>query len=544
MVIFVSDLFVEDYVGGAELTFEALINNSLLPIAKAHSSKITADLMKQHHDKYWIFGNFSNVSESALLYAAKNLNYSIVECDYKFCKFRSIEKHQAAEGSCNCNESRQGKIISILYSNAKSVWFMSARQKEIYLENFPFLAKGDLNVLSSIFSKDTIERLGKLREQKKNNKWIISSSQSWIKGTEDAIEHAKQNNLEYEALFGVDYHTFLNKLASSKGLIFLPRGGDTCPRLVIEAKLLGCELALNENVQHKDEEWFNKDIKEIEDYLLSRPHVFWKSLDEVIVGTPSSSGKKEDNHFTIVVPSYNNEDWVEKNIDSIASQNYKNYDVLYMNDASTDNTGKELKKILEQLDKDVADKFTIVNNEENKRALHNIYRAVGLAKKGSIIILLDGDDWFSSYNVLSKLNDVYDKDVWITAGSFMDNAQGMIKTPKIDPKLWEGNIRKFNNQPGHDFSHLRTFRKELFDKIEKEDLLDKDGGFYKYTFDQALMFPMIEMSGPEHFLEVSEVLLTYNRMNPISVDKVHRTDQLRIERDVKNKKPYERIQKI
>ena len=58
------------------------------------------------------------------------------------------------------------------------------------------------------------------------------------------------------------------------------------------------------------------------------------------------------------------------------------------------------------------------------------------------------------------------------------------------------------------------------------------------------MFPMIEMSGPEHFLEVSEVLLTYNRMNPISVDKVHRTDQLRIERDVKNKKPYERIQKI
>ena len=65
MVIFVSDLFVEDYVGGAELTFEALINNSLLPIAKAHSSKITADLMKQHHDKYWIFGNLSNVSESA-----------------------------------------------------------------------------------------------------------------------------------------------------------------------------------------------------------------------------------------------------------------------------------------------------------------------------------------------------------------------------------------------------------------------------------------------------------------------------------------------
>ena len=33
---------------------------------------------------------------------------------------------------------------------------------------------------------------------------------------------------------------------SAKGLVFLPKGGDTCPRLVIEAKLLGCDIVTND----------------------------------------------------------------------------------------------------------------------------------------------------------------------------------------------------------------------------------------------------------------------------------------------------------
>ena len=44
------------------------------------------------------------------------------------------------------------------------------------------------------------------------------------------------------------------------------------------------------------------------------------------------------NKFKIVIPSYNNEQWVEPNVASILNQTYTNYDVLYINDASTDNT--------------------------------------------------------------------------------------------------------------------------------------------------------------------------------------------------------------
>ena len=49
----------------------------------------------------------------------------------------------------------------------------------------------------------------------------------------------------------MEYDETLETIAKAQGLCFLPVGGDTCPRLVIEAQLLGCQVALNENVQHK-----------------------------------------------------------------------------------------------------------------------------------------------------------------------------------------------------------------------------------------------------------------------------------------------------
>ena len=226
---------------------------------------------------------------------------------------------------------------------------------------------------------------------------------------------------------------------------------------------------------------------------------------------------------------------------SIIEQNYKNYDVFYVDDSSTDKTKEKVEEIVKENN---FDKIRIISNKKNKKALHNICHCIAESKEDTIIILLDGDDWLAHRNVLAKLNDIYNDDVWITAGSYIDNAQGLVKKPEIDASIWKKNIRKHFNAAGHNFSHLRTFRKKLYDKIKTEDLLDEDGEHYKYTFDQALMFPMVEMSGPDHFYEVNDILLTYNRRNPLSVDKVSRGEQLRIEKVIKNKQPYDRVEKI
>ena len=160
-------------------------------------------------------------------------------------------------------------------------------QEKIYLERFPFLEKNERCVLSSVFDEKFFAYVNTLNtpglgytdfEDKKG--WIVLGSESWIKGADQAEQYCKDNDLEYEVLWGMPHHLFLAKLSAAEGLVYLPKGGDTCPRMVIEAKLLGCELVLNEYVQHKDEEWFTGTKQKTLEYLSDRGNVFWNGVYE------------------------------------------------------------------------------------------------------------------------------------------------------------------------------------------------------------------------------------------------------------------------
>jgi len=54
--------------------------------------------------------------------------------------------------------------------------------------------------------------------------------------------------------------------------------------------------------------------------------------------------------FCVVVPSYNNYNsrLYLRNLDSIFMQDYKNYHVVYIDDASPDKTGEHVKKYIEE----------------------------------------------------------------------------------------------------------------------------------------------------------------------------------------------------
>lgn len=247
-------------------------------------------------------------------------------------------------------------------------------------------------------------------------------------------------------------------------------------------------------------------------------------------------------HFTIVVPAYNVEEWAEKNVKSALIQDYEHFDIFYVNDASTDKTKELVDNVFEDLKFKTKAKFVILDNQVNKKALANIITCVKMARDNSVILTLDGDDRLPHRNVLNTLDRAYrSPDVWITVGSYLDTLTGQIGPIRTNQeKFWQDNIR---HKPWI-FSHLRTFRKELFMKINEKDMTDDDGKIYKYTFDQVMMYPMCEMAGPEHFRMLYDILYIYNRMNPLSVDKVHRADQLRIEQVIRNKTPYKRLERL
>jgi hypothetical protein len=536
-VVFVSDLFVKDYVGGGELSTQSLIETCLLPTAQINSRFLTVEIMEQNKEAFWIFGNFSELNISCMLYAIKNLKYAILEYDYKYCKYRSPEKHEAEEGTCNCKDEQTAKAVTMFMSHSRALFWMSVKQQQRYLEKFSFLENTNNIVLSSMFSEQTLNYITSLERTKKNDKYLILNSNSWIKGTNDAVLYAKENDLEYELVWNIEYKEMLQKLASSKGIIFFPKGGDTCPRFTIEAKLLGCDMILNDNVQHRDEKWF-KTIESTRKHMYSRTLEFWEHIEEVWgAQTPSTPIQTPTQTFRIIVPFYNVEGFISKCIYSLKRQQNDNFKCYLIDDVSDDKSAQ----IVSLYTAD-DDRFVLIQNEDKKYALGNIsdtIESIDDISDDDIVVLLDGDDWLSSNKVLSHLEREYgDTGCLMTYGSYVYSPSGK---KGIEPSKYPDVVIKNNSYRTDSWraSHLRTFRYKMWKEIDKNDLKNEDG-YYKVAYDQAIMLPLLEMCGHEaHY--IPEVMHVYNRINPLNVDKVKQQEQFETAQEIRSKQPYQRL---
>lgn len=109
---------------------------------------------------------------------------------------------------------------------------------------------------------------------------------------------------------------------------------------------------------------------------------------------------------TVVIPTYNSSQYVEKAINSVLNQTYKDIELLVVDDCSTDNTIDVLNKYSD------IDNFRIIRNNENVGVGKS--RKVGINNaRGEYITFLDSDDYlledFIEMNV--KLIEEHDSDV-------------------------------------------------------------------------------------------------------------------------------------
>lgn len=292
-VVVVSDMFLSDYNGGAELTTEALIKASPFDVCRVHSRDVTVEMLQQGHGKHWIFGNFSSLNTELIPTIVGNMSYSIISFDFHFCRYRSPMKHNDIEKTqCDCQNEDRGKLVSAFLYGAKSLWWMSEKQMDVHHKAFPFLSQRPNMVLSSVFDDETFARIKLLNSKQLPRKGnIVCGSPSWVKGTDDAVAYCNEHGLEHRVIWGLPYEKMLEELAQAEGLVFLPKGEDTCPRLVIEAKLLGCKLHLNDNVQHRHELWFDTDnMFDTEAYLYAARETFWNGIRADIEYRPTISG--------------------------------------------------------------------------------------------------------------------------------------------------------------------------------------------------------------------------------------------------------------
>ena len=218
------------------------------------------------------------------------------------------------------------------------------------------------------------------------------------------------------------------------------------------------------------------------------------------------------NKFKIAIPSWNNENWLEPNIASILNQTYTNYDVLYIDDASTDNTFQRVNDIVGHLPN-----WKVVKNETNMRRGYNLSPHNPIIQEfmdddEDILMFVDGDDWLYDESVLAKMNDLYnEKNYWMTYGKFICYPTGHEGYPQNTDYPDEVHQTKNYRRDQWRASHLRTFKWHLYKRIKKEDLIfTQTGEFYFHAEDLATSFPCLEMC-PRHRIGVVDfVTYVYN----------------------------------
>jgi glycosyltransferase involved in cell wall biosynthesis len=248
--------------------------------------------------------------------------------------------------------------------------------------------------------------------------------------------------------------------------------------------------------------------------------------------------------FVILITSYNNEFWCEKNVRSALFQEYRNFRLIYIDDCSLDNTAAKVQTLLKRSDN--AKRVTFIQNEKQQGSLANIVVGCHLCDPREIVVSLDGDDWLKDDQVLKTLNQIYaNRDVWLTYGNyeysknfFKDESPSSF-TSEIPHEVIASN--SYRDYPWVT-SHLKTFYAGLFQKIKKADL-QLDGNFFSMTGDLAFMIPMVEMAA-FHTRHIPQILYVYNTQNPISDFRKGLALVYNLEAIIRAREPYLPLEKL
>lgn len=236
------------------------------------------------------------------------------------------------------------------------------------------------------------------------------------------------------------------------------------------------------------------------------------------------------NRIVVISPMYNGEKYISKCIESVASQVYDNYEMFIISDMSTDNSFKVANDTIEELDEDIRDKFAVISNTRKANALSNqCFILDNFVKKDDIVILLDGDDYLNfNPDIFNYINREYEQNkVKFTYGSSYSLADKIYLIGQEYPKEVKKNktYRKHRFPWNMPYTHLRTFKGELYFKLDNEKLLDKNGDYYGAGGDNALFYGLIELCEPDEVKAINKILCIYNDINPLNDFRVNGIEQ-------------------
>lgn len=203
--------------------------------------------------------------------------------------------------------------------------------------------------------------------------------------------------------------------------------------------------------------------------------------------------------FSIIVPVYNRADYIDKTVSSVLDQTYKNFEIICVNDGSTDNS----LVLLEQYAcKDP--RIKVINHSKNLGLY--LARKTGVVQaSGDYILFLDCDDTLLQ-NALEILNQTLEKTVYDVLGFAYTNGKKIFYPFKTDEYTYMAII----GEP------------KIWNKVYKTELLKKSYSemisFYSVMAEDSYQSVVIKYFA-ETYNRINDCLLHYNIESGISHQK-------------------------
>jgi glycosyltransferase involved in cell wall biosynthesis len=274
-------------------------------------------------------------------------------------------------------------------------------------------------------------------------------------------------------------------------------------------------------------------MKTVQNFLLC---VYVMMSFSFVLGIADDNNLPEKS-MVIIIPSYNNKEHYVHNLQSILSQNYTNFRVIYTDDCSPDGTGRLVEEYL--IDNDPDGKVYLIKNSVRRGSLYNLFTMVHMCDDDEIIVTVDGDDWLKDddKNILKRINAVYSSgEIWMTYGQFQWLAGPSGWSVAYADEIVKNNTFRWTAAIP---TQLRTFYAWLFKKIKLNDLLYM-GRFYPMAGDVAFIVPIIEMAGERHKF-IPDIAYVYNDGTALNDHARSRQLQMHMAQILSRKERYSRL---
>lgn len=137
-------------------------------------------------------------------------------------------------------------------------------------------------------------------------------------------------------------------------------------------------------------------------------------------------------YFSILIPVFNQVGLMDECINSIKNQSFDDYEVIMVNDGSTDDSQAMLEEIVAN-----DERFKVVKHDNNKSLLAARFTAMNEAN-GSHVVFVDSDDYIEP-NMLKDLHDKFeDTKVDIVLFGFIMEPMDDRRSPIDCEDLWAG----------------------------------------------------------------------------------------------------------